>query len=190
MLPKKKWKNPSPGSESSSNGKDGTAAPLEKDLMDLALRTLARRAFSSAQMISRLEEAGGSEAAIKSIISRLLSYGYLDDRKYAETFLLSRREQKPVGRGRIARELRVKGIEPGLIEEVMNASYPKQEEDDILERALEKKFRSLSSKIDPATGIDAKILARLYNYLFRMGFPPEKIQRTLRKRFRGDFELE
>jgi regulatory protein len=190
MLPKKKWKNPSPDSEPLLHGKDGTTVRLEKDLMDLALRALARRAFSRAEMISRLEKAGGSEAAIQNIVSRLHSYGYLDDRKYAEAFLLSRREQKPLGRNRIARELLLRGIEPGLIEEVMNASYPKQEEDNTLERALEKKVRSLSFKIDPAIGIDAKIIARLYNYLFRLGFPPDNIHRTLRKKFRGDFELE
>ncbi len=190
MLPKKKWKNQSPGFKSFPRGKNDTVAPLEKDLMDLALRALSRRAFSCAEMASRLEGAGGSDASIKNIISRLRSYDYLDDRKYAEAFLLSRREQKPLGRSRIARELSIRGIEPGLIEEVMNASYSKQEEDNTLERALEKKYRSFSSKIDPAIGIDAKILARLYNYLFRLGFSPEKIQRTLRKKFRGDIELD
>jgi len=190
MLPKKKWKKPSPGSDPSPLEKRGSASPSEKDLMDLALQALARRAFSSTELFFKLEQAGAPEILAKRIISRLRTFGYLDDRKYVEAYLQARRGQKSMGRIRIIRELQLKGLQTELIEAVLNSSYPEEEEETTLNRALEKKCRSLPSRVDSNTGIDAKILARLYNYLFRLGFPSDKIQRALRKKFRADPDWE
>jgi regulatory protein len=164
--------------------------PSEKELLDLAFRALAHRAFSCSEMTRRLEKAGGDGASIKKIVSRLVSQGYLDDRKYAESFVQNRKEQKSWGRVRVSRELKAKGVPPPLIDAVMESSFSAEDEDYLLERALGKKWRSLAPRINKSTGIDAKILSRLYNYLFRQGFPPEKIQRALRQKVRFDYDFE
>ncbi len=169
---------------------EGNANPRleEKELYELALRALGRRPFSCLEMRRRLEKAGGRTSEIQGILHRLMGKGYLNDRTYAETFLRHRLERKNSGRIRIARELQAKGIPPALIDEVLQSSFPPEEETSHLERALEKKWHSLSSKVDKTTGIDAKILSRLYNYLFRQGFPPEKIRQAIRQKV-GNVDL-
>jgi regulatory protein len=164
--------------------------PGEKELLDLALGALARRAFSCSEMARRLEKAGGKATAIQKILSRLVSQGYLDDRKYAESFVQNRKERKSWGRARVLRELKAKGVPLPLIEAVMESTFSTEDENVLLERALEKKWRSLAPRINKSTGIDAKILSRLYNYLFRQGFPSEKIQKALRQKVRFDYDFE
>jgi regulatory protein len=113
-------------------------------------------------------------------MERLKRAGYLDDRKYIEAFIESRRSRKSQGRFRIAAELQARGLNSQLVREVLDGIYPASDEQESLSRALDKKLRTLPHPLD------AKRLARLYNHLRRCGFSSEAIRNILNERFETD----
>ena len=116
------------------------------------------------------------------MIERLKTASYLDDRKYVELFIQSRRDRKAQGRFRISRELQAKGLDPSLVQKVLNETYPAEQERAPLRLALEKKLQTLSAPMD------AKKLARLYNHLLRLGFSVDAVRRELDRRFDTNWE--
>ncbi|MCI0625377.1 MAG: RecX family transcriptional regulator [Acidobacteria bacterium] len=118
------------------------------------------------------------------MIERLKAAGYLDDRKFAESFIQSRLHHKTQGRSRIERELRARGLHPTLIREELEKAYPADAEQEPLRYALERKLKTLPPPMD------AKKLSRLYNHLLRHGFPGEAIRQELRRRLRIEMDSE
>lgn len=152
--------------------------PSDQDLYNYALRALARRPFPIAELKKRLLDFTADESLVGSVIEQLRCRGYLDDRKYIEGFVRSRRQSKHYGRFRIESELRRQGLDPNLVEGMLEELYPRDEDTVELHQALERRLRSLSAPID------AKKAARLYNYLLRRGFAREAIYREFRRRFK------
>ena len=69
------------------------------DIHETALRMLARRALSLAEVVERLEGRGFGEAAVRAEVARLGHAGLLDDETLARAVC---REQLRAGRGRRA----------------------------------------------------------------------------------------
>jgi regulatory protein len=176
MPPKKRWRNPSPHSKGSVTELKASSGLDRQKLYAYALRLLTRRSLSSAELRKKLLDVSENEALASSTLEKLTSCGYLDDRKFVETFIRSRREGKHLGRARIEMELRQKGISPSLVEKVLEEVYPRSEVVSELGMALEKKLKALPLPID------AKKAARLYNYCLRKGFPSEVVYREIRQR--------
>jgi regulatory protein len=183
MRPKRKWKRPS-ASSSGSADPEATSQPSEQELYDLALKALTSRPYSSRELEDKLLQCGGDSTCIGQVIERLKTASYLDDRKYIELFIQSRRERKTHGRFRVARELLAKGLDPSLVQNVLDEAYPATQERAPLRLALEKKLRTLPAPMD------AKKLARLYNHLLRCGFSVDAIRRELESRFDTDWQSE
>ena len=89
--------------------------PAETALWQRALRLLAARERSVAELATRLRDAGGTTAAVEAVLERLRARGYLDDRRVAE-----HAAQQAVRRGRgslYARaQLAARGVAPPLID--------------------------------------------------------------------------
>ena len=95
-----------------------------------ALRILKAAAQTRAGLGRRLSRAGYDDDTVAGVCARLVEVGYLDDRAYAESALSRRRRQ---GRGArlVASELRHKGIDPGVIQDLLGSVDETEE----LERA-------------------------------------------------------
>ena len=181
MRPKRKWKRPS-ASSSGSTDPEATSPPSEEELYNLALKALTFRPHSSRELEDKLLQCCGDSTRISHVIERLKTASYLDDRKYVELFIQSRRDRKAQGRFRISRELQAKGLDPSLVQKVLNETYPAEQERAPLRLALEKKLQTLSAPMD------AKKLARLYNHLLRRGFPGGAIRQELRRRLKAEID--
>jgi regulatory protein len=183
--PKKKWKKPP--LNGSADRASPPAPPTEQDLYQLALRALTRRDHSASELRGKLLKAAGNPPQIEILLQKLREKGYLDDRKFAVHYIRNRISQKALGRTRLIMELRARGIADSLAEPLLDEFFPAQSEVQLLEIALQKKLRTLPpGQVDGEDAVlDAKILSKLYNYLFRMGFAPEAIRRSLARRFRG-----
>ena len=81
---------------------------------DAALRLLARREYSRAELEGRLAEKGYASAAVSACLDALADEGLQSDARFAESFLRSRilRGQGP---RRIRQELAQRGIDRDLI---------------------------------------------------------------------------
>ena len=107
---------------------------------------------------------------IEKAIDYVRSFGYLNDARYAENFILSRRNSK--SRKEIHALLLGKGITDEEISIAFENCYGDQEEQEAVRRILEKK------RVDPKT-TDDREMQKIYGYLARKGFRYETIRQVI-----------
>ncbi|MCD7868115.1 MAG: recombination regulator RecX [Clostridiales bacterium] len=120
----------------------------------------------------RLVQAGFSREAAKDALTYVKSFGYIDDGRYARSYILSRVHTK--SRRMLLLELKRKGVDDETAcrawEEVSQIEQP--DERRVLRTLVEKKY-------SPGTCLDEASLRRLYAWLGRRGFGMEDISRVL-----------
>lgn len=141
---------------------------------NVSLHALSRRGVSSAEMASLLEARDLDPEVVADEVSRLEGVGLLNDRELAENLLETKQGRKGLGRGAVTSELRSRGIDASVIEEVL------AETDDADEQAradewAEKRAGSLRG-LDRATAE-----RRLNGYLMRRGYRSDTIRRAVEK---------
>lgn len=146
--------SPRPEKPAKQAGRDGRAERPQEALGDEAFsaykkiqRLVSVSERSTKGLRERLAKDGFSPEAIESAIERALSYGIVDDRRYAEAYV---RTKIRAGKGRrgIEAELRELGIDPDEIEE-----WAESGGGDEVERALDvlrKKPPTAKNKRDAA----------------------------------------
>ena len=75
-----------------------------------ALRQIARRPLTEAELRDRLEAKGYSAGAIEEAVERLHDEGLIDDRGLAIDYILARATRLGHGRSRLVRELERRGV--------------------------------------------------------------------------------
>jgi len=145
-------------------------------LFDYAVRCLAARALSLGEIKARLQARAARQADIEPVMARLKQYGYLDDRRFAETFTRLRRDNEGLGRFRVLRDLRARRVAPAVAERAVAEAYRGVDEDALIDQYLHRKFRR-----QKPTDLTPNRLASLYRTLVRAGFPSPKIMKSLRK---------
>jgi regulatory protein len=162
---------PGPGSSVLAKLKPAPANPF-----DTAIRLLAQRARSVVELRRTLRRKFPDDPAIPVAIERLQQLGYLDDRKFAADCASFLARQRAWGRERIRRTLQLKGVPPPAIEAALTNTFTEISEHELLERALEKKLRSLRLPLTPPR------FYSLCQSLRRLGFPSDAIMKTMRSR--------
>lgn len=92
--------------------------PGRDELEAQAMRWLARREYSVRELQQRLQGKGFPSAAVAEVLHELESRGLVSDRRFAESLVRSRVE-RGYGPMKIAHELRAKGVDDPLIEELV-----------------------------------------------------------------------
>jgi regulatory protein len=151
-----------------------------------ALRYLEARARSVTETRRRLSEAGYRDELVDGAIERLIALGLLDDEAFARHWVESRDRARPRGEVALRRELRLRGIDPAIVDAVLAerrasaagrfAGEPPASHGDAIvdpdevaaHRLLERRRRDLERVSDPR-----KRRARAYALLARNGFGPE-----------------
>jgi regulatory protein len=78
--------------------------------MHLAVRYLARRDRTTAQVEQYLRAKGAAPVRVRRIVARLSDLRYLNDRAYAERWIEARLAGRPMSRERLEAELLAKGV--------------------------------------------------------------------------------
>jgi regulatory protein len=137
---------------------------------------LARRPYSVAEMRRVLERKFDAGAPVQEAIARLREIGYLDDRKFAESYASSLARNRAFGRFRIRRELKAKLVNYKFIEPAVEQAFEETDEGRLLERALAKKIRTVRRPVTLAR------LSSLCQSLLRQGFRSGDIMKAVRAR--------
>ena len=137
---------------------------------------LARRPYSLAEMRRALERKFADPKLVRKAITRLRELHYLDDKKFAQHFASSLARNRAYGRLRVRRELKAKLVDYRQIEPALAQAFEETSEQDLLQRTLEKKLRTLRLPLTRAK------LAALCQSLLRRGFRGEDIMKVVRSR--------
>ena len=131
-----------------------------------ALRILANRRLTEAQLWSRLERKGHRSEEIREAVADCKRNGYLDDRLFAALYVEQKR--KPLGNVRLTGELIKRGVDRAIAADAVE--HASDDEAERIDRAIERIFRL---KADTSYPSAARALERL-------GFPASLIYRKLR----------
>jgi regulatory protein len=141
--------------------------PEPGDLRERALRLLARREHSRAELVRKLEQAGFETSDIQPLLDEFENKNWLSDRRFAESYVADHRAR--AGSIKLAYDLRQRGVSDSIIEALLSDNR-----DSEVERAREvwkKKFGSL-----PA---DAAEKSRQMRFMQSRGFTFEIIRRAI-----------
>lgn len=146
-----------------------------QEAFDAALRILAARDHSQAQLAAKLARRGFEEGCIREALTRLLDLTYIDDRRFARALARDRLLVRRRGLGDVRARLFKAGLEGGLIDEIMGELGQGEgpDEGDICLEAARKRLNALREP-DPR-----KRREKLFRHLAGRGFSPDSISRTL-----------
>lgn len=147
-----------------------------------AVKLLAAKPRSIAELRERLAERCPSKAVVETVIARLREYGYLDDERYALGYASSKVRQQPIGRRRLELSLAKRKVERSVADEALDQVFAETPEEELLERALQKRIRLRGR---PKTREEAK---KLFDHLLHQGFPFELVSQKVRAASRADLE--
>ena len=148
---------------------------LQKAVFERAARLLAAKPRSIAELRERLlENRKADEKIVETVIARLSEYGYLDDGKFAFSYASLKVKQRPMGRRRLERDLKLKKVTTGVANEALDLVYQENSEEQLIQQAIEKRIQ-LRGK--PTDRMEAK---KLFDHLLRRGFGFELVSEKVR----------
>jgi regulatory protein len=139
-------------------------------------RLLAAKQRSVEELRERLLEGRGATApVVEEVIARLREYGYLDDARYAHSYASLRVQQRPIGRQRLERDLRMKQIDKPTVDAALDQVFETTPEEGLIDLAIAKRIRLRGR---PKTRAEAK---KLFDHLLRQGFAFELVGEKVRR---------
>lgn len=140
--------------------------PEPGDLRERALRLLARREHSRAELVRKLGQAGFAQNEIDPLLDEFEEKNWLSDRRFAESYVVDHRAR--AGSVKLAYDLRQRGVDDGIIQAILS-----ENRDSELERARavwRKKFGSRPANSDE--------IARHVRFMQSRGFSMDIIRLT------------
>ena len=140
-----------------------------------ALRMLARRELSEAQVRQRLARRRHDSEQIDDAVARLKQEGAIDDRRVADAIARSETSLRKRGRLRVKRKIESAGISSSVARDATDETFDAIDADGLLDAALAKRLRHGKAVADD------REFNRLYRYLVSQGFEPDRVLARLRK---------
>jgi regulatory protein len=157
------------------------------ELLNYAVRALGGRAHSTGELREKLRRRAERAEDVEAVLAKLKELGYLDDKRFAESYAAARLENQGLGKMRVLRDLRQRRIAPQLAEQVTEKTYEETDETKLIEEFLKRKYRG--KKLGEFLG-EEKNLAAAYRRLRYAGFSAGASIRVLKRYVRQAEELE
>jgi regulatory protein len=152
-----------------------------------ALRLLARRELSEAQVRTRLARREFEPDAIDAAVARLQSERALDDRRTALACARTEATVKRHGQRRALRAVEGLGIDRELARAAVAEVFGEIDEDALVAQALDRKLRhppSRKATARQAVSFETALARRLSRYLLAQGFDPSRVHAAIRIRLK------
>ena len=144
-----------------------------------ALKMLARRELSEAQVRTRLARREFESGAIDEAVARLQAARALDDRRTALACARTEAHVKRHGRLRALRTVEALGIDRGVARTAVAEVFDEVDEDALIAQALERKLRH-GAAIE-----EAEVARRVHRYLLAQGFDAGRVHAAIRNRLKN-----
>ena len=154
-----------------------------EELYLYAARSLGARAISIAKLKEKLVAKAANPEDVDEILSRLKQAGYLNDRRYAESFTASRVAARSQGKARILRDLGQQKVPRIVAEQAVAEVFAGVNEEDLVEEHIRRKLRNVDLS-------DPKKLQSAYRRLRYAGFGSAVAIRVLKRHAAEAEELE
>lgn len=164
---------PAEPSESDHRRADPEADP-EDVARTICLRLLTARARTRAELRDALAARGVPDSASTTVLDRLSAVGLVDDRAFADSYVVSRQRDRGLAVREISRQLRNKGVDETVITTAVEAAAGEAEAEAARQLVL-RKLRSMSRLTPEAR------TRRLVAMLARKGYPPSMAFQVVRE---------
>ena len=148
---------------------------MSADTYLLALRMLARRELSEAQVRQRLARRGEDQDSIDDAIARLKTERSIDDERVAGAIARTQATGRKRGRRRVLQQIEAAGIAKSIASRAVDDVFQDLDPDALLTASLSKRLRGRERIADD------KEFQRLFRYLSAQGFESDRILAQLRK---------
>lgn len=139
-----------------------------------ALSLLTDMDRTEAQLRQKLKQKSYEEAVVEQTIEYVKSFGYIDDAKYAQRFVESRKKTK--SKQEIVAMLKEKGVSRDLITLALEECYNSEDAVEAIRHLATKKHYSSEESSD-------KEKKKIYEYLLRKGFYHDDIRQVIQVSF-------
>jgi regulatory protein len=140
-----------------------------------ALKMLARRELSEAQVRQRLARRAHDPVEIDSAVARLKEERAIDDARVAGAIARTEVTRKR-GRLRASRQIQSAGIAAAVAKDAVDEVFEAIDDDALIEAALTKRLRGRERAADD------REWQRLYRFLIGQGFETDRVANALRRR--------
>jgi regulatory protein len=119
----------------------------------------------------KLEELEVGEVDAKIVVERLTKQGFINEKRFAESFARGKFRIKKWGKRRIKMEMRKKGLSDELIEKGLE-ELPEEDYSTTLDELLQKKWKQLQRSIvkDKTKDVNAYNSQKLIRYALQKGY--------------------
>jgi regulatory protein len=142
---------------------------VSQDTYLLALKLLARRELSEAQVRLRLARRGEDRDAIDEAVARLKAEGNIDDQRVAGVIARTQTTLKSRGRRRVQQQIEAAGIAKPTASRAVAEAFQDLDADALLSASIAKRLRGRDRIADD------REFQRLYRYLTAQGFDSDRI---------------
>ncbi len=154
---------------------DRLAELINKETMrkarESALRLLGYRDRSESEIRKRLAGNDFPEEIVDEVVGHLTRAGLVDDGKFSRDWVKSRTVSRPMGRARLAWELRSKGVDAHKIEDALESLDENAE--------YEMALSLVRKKADKTNTSDPAFRTKMASFLRRRGFSWNAIAKVL-----------
>ncbi|MFZ2969814.1 MAG: regulatory protein RecX [Minisyncoccia bacterium] len=152
----------------------------EKNLaLQFAMKLIGLRRRSVFEIEKRLQQKNYPCDIIDQVIKELKGFGYLNDEKFAESYVSDRINFRPCGRQLLVKELRERGVEESVAENKINELLDSEKEMALAEKMLIKKMKFT----DKNAGKN-KLYKKYASFLQSKGFSFDIISKALENKLK------
>jgi regulatory protein len=144
--------------------KNGASKPAAERVEASAIRMLSHRSHTRAELWRKLRARGYPADIVDPLLDRFTEIGYLNDEVAVRNWARHRMGEHPMGRRRLAMELRGKGIVPPLLETVLDEFFLEGSEEEFARLAARKRLRGGGGEKD------SRSRDRIIRFLLGRGF--------------------
>ena len=136
-----------------------------------ALYLLEYRNYSKRELTEKIARTAASREAAQAAAGRMEELGLIDDRRFGEDYARELFSRKGYGARRAAQELRRKGLDQELVQELVEKYGGPEQSGENIRRVLEKKY--------PGWREDEKARRRAFAALQRLGYSYQEVREAM-----------